>query len=84
MEPVLTKALRWFTAEGSPDARAAVLVASEPELCRDAGAGTKITAVTNPYLEGVVSAAQTVEAWEGRGAGWLAAAVAGALEQEDV
>lgn len=65
--------------EDRPSACRALLVASDPELCRDAGAGTRITAVLNPYLEVVVSAAQTVAGWEGRGGSWMAAALAEAL-----
>jgi hypothetical protein len=40
----------------------AVLVASDPELCRLGDQSTRITAVINPYVEVVVSAALTVDA----------------------
>ena len=40
----------------------AVLVASDPELCRTGDLTTRITAVLNPYAEVLVSAALTVDA----------------------
>ncbi|BDU73280.1 hypothetical protein METEAL_24540 [Mesoterricola silvestris] len=40
----------------------AVLVASDPEACRDGGLATRITAVINPYVEVCVSAALTLDA----------------------
>ena len=43
----------------------AVLVASDPELCRMGDLETRITAVVNPYVEVLVSAALTVDAEDG-------------------
>lgn len=40
----------------------AVLVASDPEFCRGGDLSTRITAVINPYVEVVVSAALTLDA----------------------
>ena len=48
--------------EDRPSICRAVLVASDPELCRLGDQGTRITAVINPYVELVVSAALTVDA----------------------
>jgi Fe-S-cluster containining protein len=50
--------------EDRPSICRAVLVASDPELCRTGGLDTRITAVINPYVEVVVSAALTVDARE--------------------
>lgn len=50
--------------EDRPAICRAVLVASDPELCRTGGLDTRITAVINPYAEVVVSAALTLDARE--------------------
>jgi Fe-S-cluster containining protein len=62
-----------------PSACRAVLVTSDPSLCREAGAGTQVQIVINPYLELVRSAAQTLAAWEGHPPTWMAAALAARL-----
>ena len=61
--------------EDRPSACRALLVASAPELCRDAQGATQVLAVINPYLELVASAALTVQAWEGAAVLWMAAAL---------
>lgn len=48
--------------EDRPAICRAVLVASDPELCRLGDLETRITAVLNPYVEVLVSAALTVDA----------------------
>ncbi len=48
--------------EDRPSICRAVLVASDPEACRDGDLSTRITAVINPYVEVLVSAALTVDA----------------------
>jgi Fe-S-cluster containining protein len=48
--------------EDRPSICRAVLVASDPELCRLGDEDTRITAVINPYVDVVVSAALTVDA----------------------
>jgi Fe-S-cluster containining protein len=48
--------------EDRPSICRAVLVASDPEHCRLGDHSTRITAVINPYVEVVVSAALTVDA----------------------
>jgi Fe-S-cluster containining protein len=48
--------------EDRPSICRAVLVASDPEACRALETATTTTAVLNPYLDAVVSAALTVDA----------------------
>lgn len=67
--------------EDRPSACRALLVASDPEHCRDAEASTQVLAVINPYLELVVAAARTVDAHEEGRRNWMAAGLAEALEQ---
>jgi Fe-S-cluster containining protein len=50
--------------EERPSICRAVLVASDPEQCRLGDLSTRITAVINPYVEVIVSAALTVDAEE--------------------
>ena len=66
--------------EDRPSACRALLVASDPDFCRDAQAATQVLAVINPYLELVVSAAQTVNHAAGARHTWMAAGLAEALE----
>lgn len=47
--------------EDRPAICRAVLVASDPEQCRDGGLETQVTAVLNPYVEVLVSAALSVD-----------------------
>lgn len=51
--------------EDRPAICRAVLVASDPELCRQGDLDTRISAVINPYVEVAVSAALTLDAREG-------------------
>lgn len=53
--------------EDRPSICRAVLVASDPELCRLGDLSTKISAVINPYAEVAVSAALTLDAREAPG-----------------
>ena len=62
--------------EDRPSACRALLVASDPEHCRDADQSSQVLAIINPYLERVVSAARTVDAWEGNRLNWMAAGLA--------
>ncbi len=50
--------------EHRPSACRALLVASDPEGCRQAGRSTRILAIINPSAEGLVSAARTADALE--------------------
>jgi len=45
-----------------PSACRALLVASDPEDCRDAGPSSRVLALINPRAEGLVSAARTADA----------------------
>ena len=45
-----------------PSACRALLVASDPEGCRDAGTSSRVLALINPRAEGLVSAARTADA----------------------
>ena len=50
--------------EDRPSICRAVLVTSDPEACRTGDLSTRITAVINPYVEVIVSAALTVDAMD--------------------
>jgi Fe-S-cluster containining protein len=65
--------------EDRPSACRALLVASDPELCREADQATRVVAVINPHLELVVSAARTLDAARGNRLDWMAAGIARAL-----
>lgn len=69
--------------EDRPSVCRAVLMASDPELCRDANRTTQILAIINPYAELWVSAAQTADmsetGYDAPNARLLAAAVWEAL-----
>ena len=67
--------------EDRPSACRALLVASDPELCREADQTTRVVAVINPHLELVVSAARTLDAARGNRLDWMAAGVARALNR---
>jgi Fe-S-cluster containining protein len=65
--------------EDRPSACRALLVASDPALCREADQATRVLAIINPHLELVVSAARTLDAAGGNRLDWMAAGLARAL-----